>query len=209
MIKVVIADSHPIIQFAIEHLFRSSSEINIVAQVSNTTQLFEFLERETAHLVLLEMDIPEVNGITALRKMKKEHPDVKTIMFSGQPEDVYAISALKAGAAGYLSKTVDPKIISEAILKIAKGGIYISNELAQRLAFDESTNRPRRFFRRLSTREVEVLKLMSTGKRNKHIAEELGLNEKTVSTYKARLMRKLNVDNLVDLLQQAKALELY
>jgi len=208
MIKVVIADSHPIIQFAIEHLFRSSSEINIVAQVSNTTQLFEFLERETAHLVLLEMDIPEVNGITALRKMKKEHPDVKTIMFSGQPEDVYAISALKAGAAGYLSKTVDPKIISEAILKIAKGGIYISNELAQRLAFDESTNRPRRFFRRLSTREVEVLKLMSTGKRNKHIAEELGLNEKTVSTYKARLFKKLNVTNLIDLVNQGKHMEL-
>ncbi|MFP2997406.1 response regulator transcription factor [Spongiivirga sp. MCCC 1A20706] len=209
MIKVVIADSHPIIQFGIEHLFRASSEINIVAKVSSTGDLFDFLDKQTAHLVLLEMDIPEINGITALRKMKKEYPDVKTIIFSGQPEDVYAISALKAGAAGYLSKNVEPKIIEEAILKIAKGGIYISNELAQRLAFDESTNRPRRFFRRLSTREVEVLKLMASGKRNKHIAEELGLNEKTVSTYKARLMRKLNVDNLVDLLQQAKALELY
>jgi DNA-binding NarL/FixJ family response regulator len=209
MIKVVVADNHPIVRLAVENIFSSSSEIDIVGQVSNTNDLFEMLNNQTVHIVLLEMDIPEVNGITALRKLKKEHADVKVIMFSGQPEDVYAISALKAGAAGYVSKTVEPNIIGEAILKIAKGGIYISNELAQRLAFDESTNKPRRFFRRLSTREVEVLKLMSSGKRNKHIALELGLNEKTVSTYKARLMRKLNVDNIVDLLQQAKALELY
>ena len=87
--------------------------------------------------------------------------------------------------------------------------MFITNELAQRLAFDESTQKPRRFFRKLSSREVEVLKLLASGKRNKEVAEELNLNEKTVSTYKARLMKKLNVDNLVDLLQQAKALELY
>jgi len=77
------------------------------------------------------------------------------------------------------------------------------------IAFDESTQKPRRFFRKLSTREVEVLKLLASGKRNKEVALGLDLNEKTVSTYKARLMRKLNVDNIVDLLQQAKALELY
>lgn len=87
--------------------------------------------------------------------------------------------------------------------------MFITNELAQRLAFDESTQKPRRFFRKLSSREVEVLKLLASGKRNKEVAEGLNLNEKTVSTYKARLMKKLNVDNLVDLLQQAKALELY
>lgn len=99
--------------------------------------------------------------------------------------------------------------LSDAITKVAHGGMFITNELAQRLAFDESTNKPRRFFRKLSTREVEVLKLLAQGKRNKFVAEELGLNEKTVSTYKARLMRKLNVDNMVDMLQQAKALELF
>ena len=77
------------------------------------------------------------------------------------------------------------------------------------LAFDEGTQKPRRFFRKLSTREVEVLKMLASGKRNKEVALGLNLNEKTVSTYKARLMKKLNVDNMVDLLQQAKALELY
>lgn len=139
----------------------------------------------------------------------KDHPNVRVLMFSAQPEDVYAISTLRAGASGYLSKKSALTELSDAITKVAHGGMFITNELAQRLAFDESTNKPRRFFRKLSTREVEVLKLLAQGKRNKFVAEELGLNEKTVSTYKARLMRKLNVDNMVDMLQQAKALELF
>ncbi|MFD0864006.1 response regulator [Sungkyunkwania multivorans] len=209
MVKVLVADNHPIVQKGIKALFKSSNNIEVIGRAATTSELFDFVASNDVDVVLLEMDIPEINGITALRKLKKEHPDVKVIMFSSQAEDVYAVSTLKAGASGYLAKSVDVDMIGEAILKVANGGIFISNELAQRLAFDESTNKPRRFFRRLSTREVEVLKLLAAGRRNKHIAEELNLNEKTVSTYKARLMRKLNVDNLVDLLQQAKALELY
>lgn len=208
MVKVLIADNHPIVRKGIKSLFKSSTEIDVVGKASTTSDLFDFIEDKPVDVILLEMDIPEVNGITALRRLKKEYPEIKVIMFSTHSEDVYAVSTLRAGASGYLSKSVNTNVIKDAILKVAGGGIYISNELAQRLAFDESTNKPRRFFRRLSTREVEVLKLLASGKRNKHVAEELNLNEKTVSTYKARLMRKLNVDNLVDLLQQARALEL-
>ena len=93
-------------------------------------------------------------------------------------------------------------------MKVYNGGIYISNNLAQRLAFDERGNKPSKLYKKLSTREVEVLKLLSSGRRNKEIAEELEINEKTVSTYKARLMKKLNVTNLVDLINQARHLEL-
>lgn len=190
-------------------LLKSNSEIEVVASAVTTTEMFNYLDQNPVDLVLLEMDIPEINGITALRKLKKDHPNVRVLMFSAQPEDVYAISTLRAGASGYLSKKSALTELSDAITKVAHGGMFITNELAQRLAFDESTNKPRRFFRKLSTREVEVLKLLAQGKRNKFVAEELGLNEKTVSTYKARLMRKLNVDNMVDMLQQAKALELF
>ncbi len=209
MINLLVADSHPIVQKGLRSLFKSSSDIKIVGMVDSTEALFDFVSKNSVDVVLMEMDIPSVNGVTALRRLKKEYPDVKVVMFSGQSEDVYAISTLKAGASGYLSKGVSTDMIGEALVKVGSGGIFISNDLAQRLAFDESTNKPRRLFRRLSTREVEVLKLLAAGRRNKHIAEELNLNEKTVSTYKARLMRKLNVDNMVDLLQQAKALELY
>ncbi|TXN36922.1 response regulator transcription factor [Flagellimonas hymeniacidonis] len=209
MIKVIIADNHPIVRLGIKQVLEASSDIEVIADVSTTTELFDTLDKVSPDVVMLEMDIPEINGIATLRKLKQEFPNVKSLMYSGQSEDVYALSTIRAGAFGYLSKTADLDYVITAVRKVSEGNMFITNELAQRLAFDEGTQKPRRFFRKLSSREVEVLKLLASGKRNKEVAEGLNLNEKTVSTYKARLMKKLNVDNLVDLLQQAKALELY
>ena len=209
MIKVLIADNHPVVRLGVKQVLDAASGFEVVADVSSTTELFETLEKVSPDVVMLEMDIPDINGIATLRKMKLEFPEAKVLMYSGQSEDVYALSSIRAGAFGYLSKSADLEYIVAAITKVSEGNMFITNELAQRLAFDEGSQKPRRFFRKLSTREIEVLKLLASGKRNKEVAEGLNLNEKTVSTYKARLMRKLNVDNLVDLLQQAKALELY
>lgn len=209
MIKVLIADNHPIVRLGIKTVLQSVPDFEVVADVSSTTELFEVLEKVSPDVVMLEMDIPEINGIATLRKMKQDFSNAKVLMYSAQSEDVYALSTIRAGAYGYLSKTADVEYIVAAVRKVSEGNMFITNELAQRLAFDEGSQKPRRFFRKLSTREIEVLKLLASGKRNKEVAEGLNLNEKTVSTYKARLMRKLNVDNLVDLLQQAKALELY
>jgi len=209
MIKVLIADNHPIVRMGVRSVLQAANGFQVVDDVATTGELFEKLEKLTPDVVMLEMDIPEINGIAALRKIKKSYPDVKVLMYSSQSEDVYALSSIRAGAFGYLAKTSEVDYIIAAIKKVAEGNMFITNELAQRLAFDEGTQKPRRFFRKLSTREVEVLKLLASGKRNKDVALGLNLNEKTVSTYKARLMKKLNVDNMVDLLQQAKALELY
>ncbi len=209
MIKVLIADNHPIVRMGIRQVLNTASDIRILDDVATTTELFEKLEQLAPDVVILEMDIPEINGIATLRRIKQDFPDIKVLIYSGQSEDVYALSTIRAGAYGYLSKTADLDYIISAVRKVSQGSMFITNELAQRLAFDEGTQKPRRFFRKLSTREVEVLKMLASGKRNKEVAQGLNLNEKTVSTYKARLMKKLNVDNLVDLLQQAKALELY
>ncbi len=209
MINVLIADNHPIVRLGIKKVLEDRDDMKVMAAVGTTTALFQSLSKATPDVLILEMDIPEINGIATLRKMKQDYPDVKVLIYSGQSEDVYALSTIRAGASGYLSKSSDPASLSDAIEKVSLGGMFITNELAQRLAFDEGTQKPRRFFRKLSTREVEVLKMLANGKRNKEVAEGLNLNEKTVSTYKARLMKKLNVDNMVDLLQQAKALELY
>ena len=209
MIKVLIADNHPIVRLGIKSVLDSASDFEVIDDVATTTELFSTLKKATPDVVILEMDIPEINGIATLRKIKQEYPEIKVLIYSGQSEDVYALSTIRAGAFGYLSKTADLDYIISAVRKVSEGSMFITNELAQRLAFDEGTQKPRRFFRKLSTREVEVLKLLASGKRNKDVAQGLNLNEKTVSTYKARLMKKLNVDNLVDLLQQAKALELY
>ncbi|SDE89774.1 two component transcriptional regulator, LuxR family [Pricia antarctica] len=209
MIKVVIADNHPIIRMGVTKVLEDANGFEVIEAVATTSELFEKLENVSPDVLMLEMDIPEINGIATLRKIKKEYPEIKVLMYSGQSEDVYALSTIRAGAFGYLSKASDIDYIISAVRKVSEGNMFITNELAQRLAFDEGTQKPRRFFRKLSTREVEVLKLLASGKRNKDVAIGLNLNEKTVSTYKARLMKKLNVDNMVDLLQQAKALELY
>ena len=209
MIKVLIADNHPIVRLGIKQVLSTSPEFEVIGDVATTSELFSTLDKVTPDVVMLEMDIPEINGIATLRKVKQEYPNIKVLIYSGQSEDVYALSTIRAGAYGYLSKTADLDYIISAVKKVSEGNMFITNELAQRLAFDEGTQKPRRFFRKLSTREIEVLKLLASGKRNKEVAQGLNLNEKTVSTYKARLMKKLNVDNLVDLLQQAKALELY
>lgn len=209
MIKVIVADNHPIVRYGISALLRGAEDIRIIGDVSTTNALFEVLKDQTPDVLILELDIPQINGIAALRHIKEMHPDVKVLIYSGQSEDVYALSTIRAGASGYLSKTSGSENLAAAIKKVARGSMFITNELAQRLAFDQGSQKPRRFFRKLSTREVEVLKMLASGKRNKEVALGLNLNEKTVSTYKARLMKKLNVDNMVDLLQQAKALELY
>ncbi len=208
MIKVLVVDHHPIVRKGIYSLFESSPEIQIVATVDNGRELFEYVNKNPVDIVISEMDLPGLNGITALRTIKREHSDVKIIIFSSHPEEVYAVSTIRAGASGYLPKSVDTNTIKEAILKVNSGGIYISNNLAQRLAFDETGNKPSKLYKKLSTREIEVLKLLSSGRKNKEIAQELEINEKTVSTYKARLLKKLNVTNIVDLINQARHLEI-
>lgn len=209
MIKVLIADSHPIVRMGVKQVLIAANDFEVIDDVATTTALFAKLDTISPDVVILEMDIPEINGIATLRQIKADYPEVKVLIYSGQSEDVYALSTIRAGAYGYLSKTADIEYIISAVRKVSQGNMFITNELAQRLVFDEGTQKPRRFFRKLSSREIEVLKLLASGKRNKDVALGLNLNEKTVSTYKARLMKKLNVDNLVDLLQQAKALELY
>ncbi|MBD0832861.1 response regulator [Aestuariibaculum sediminum] len=207
MVKVLIADNHPITRKGLEVLFSSSSNIKIVGSVDNGEAVMEFIKNNPVDILLTEADLPKLNGLTILRYLKKDYPDVKTIIFSGEPEEVYAINAIKAGANGYLHKSVNVITINEAILKVYEGGIYLSNELTQQLAFGSRSNKSGSFYKKLSTREAEVLKLLTIGRKNKEISQELDINEKTVSTYKARLMRKLKVTNLVDLVNQAKLKE--
>ena len=207
MIKVVVADSHPIIHKGIKACFKNSTEISITGKALIPDDLFDILDRKMVDIIILELDLQKSDGLAVLRHIKNEHPGVRVLIFSNQPEQVYAISSLKAGASGYLNKKVNPTAIRHAILKIASGGVFISNELAQTIAFDESTGRPRRMFKKLSMREVEVLKMLCDGKRNKEIALELKLNEKTVSTYRSRIMKKLRVRNLVELIRKAQSIQ--
>ena len=203
MIKLLIADNHPITRKGLEVLFSASSNIKVVGSVDDGEAILEFIKKNPVDIILMEADFPRLNGLTVLRHLKNDFPHIKSIIFSAQPEEVYAINAIKAGSSGYISKSVNIITINEAILKVHDGGIYLSNDLTQQLAFGNRVNKGGSFYKKLSTREAEVLKLLTVGRKNKEISKELDINEKTVSTYKARLMRKLKVTNLVDLVNHA------
>ena len=204
MIKLLVADNHPITRKGLEVLFSASPNIEVVGSVNDGEAILDFVKKNPVDIVLTEADFPKLNGLTVLRYLKNDFPDIKTIILSAQPEEVYAINAIKAGAAGYINKSENVITISEAIVKVSDGGIHLSNDLTQQLAFGTRVNKSGNFYKKLSTRESEVLKLLTIGRKNKEISKELDINEKTVSTYKARLMRKLKVTNLVDLVNQAK-----
>ena len=208
MIKLLIADHHPIIRKGLELLFSASSNIQIVANLDDGEAIIDFVKKNPVDIILTEIDLPKLNGLTILRILKNDFPNIKTIIFSGQPEEVYAINSIKAGASGYISKAVNIITINEAILKVNDGGTYLSDEINKQLKLGKRVNKTGSYYKKLSTREAEVLKLLCVGKKNKEVAKELNVNEKTISTYKARLMRKLKVTNLVDLVNQAKVAEL-
>jgi two-component system, NarL family, response regulator, fimbrial Z protein, FimZ len=204
MIKLLIADHHPIVRKGLELLFSASSNIQVVGSLDDGEAIIDFIKKNPVDIILTEIDLPKLNGLTVLRILKNEFPNIKTIIFSAQPEEVYAINAIKAGASGYISKAVNIITINEAILKVNEGGTFLSDEISQQMKLGKRVNKTGSYYKKLSTREAEVLKLLCVGKKNKEVAKELNVNEKTISTYKARLMRKLKVTNLVDLVNQAK-----
>ena len=141
MIKLLIADNHPIIRKGLELLFSASSNIEVVGSVDNGEAILEFIKQNDVDIILTETDLPKLNGLTLLRYLKTDFPDVKTIIFSGQPEEVYAINAIKAGALGYISKSVNIITINEAIIRVHDGGIYLSDELTRQLALGKKASK--------------------------------------------------------------------
>ena len=208
MIKIVIIDKHPIIRVAFDLFFKEDPNITLVKTLQNASDAFDYLASNEVDVVITEIDLPDLNGITALRAIKKSYENTQVIIFSSQPEEVYAISTLKAGASGYINKGADLNIVKDAILKVNRGETYLSDSIAKHLIYDDTRNLLSSKFKKLSSREIEVLKLLSQGRKNKEIASELEISEKTVSTYKTRLYKKMEVTNLVDLIHQTEHLQL-
>lgn len=208
MKKVIIADHHPVTRKGIEVLLENTNEFTIVSKVSRGSELLESLEKFQPDILILELDIPEINGFHALRSIREEFPKVRIAIFSSHPEEIYALRSVKSGAAGYISKTVPEREFIAAIKRIATGGMFLNPELMD--AFNNKAvndNSIMGRYKKLSAREIEVLNLLSNGKRNKDIATLLEINEKTVSTYKTRLLKKLKVSSLAELINQSRMLQ--
>ncbi len=208
MIRVYVADAHPIIYKGIKAVFRNSTEIDIVGKGLYYRELFDFLNAKKVNVVLLELELPGFEGIHLIQELKEMHPKVRFMIFSNLKEEIYAINSLKAGASGYLCKTNPLSRLREAILKISSGGVYITNELAELIAFKQTGANPISAIEKLSRREIQVLRLLINGRKNTEIALALGISDKTVSTYRTRIMKKLNVSNIIDLARKTQDVDL-
>ena len=205
MKTIFIADHHPMTRKGISCMLNENKNFSIIGKANNGSELYRNLRLAVPDILIMEIDLPDINGINALRSIKTEFPKMRVLIYSAHPEEIYALRSIKSGAAGYVPKTASVKSLSKALKQISKGGIFLNEELTSTFTNRNigETNAISRY-KKLSSREVEVLNLLSNGKRNKDIANALSINEKTVSTYKTRLLKKLKVDNLADLIHQSR-----
>ncbi|TDP58218.1 response regulator transcription factor [Flavobacterium dankookense] len=208
MINVCIADNFPVVHFGMKAYFKDHSEISIVSNVGNFFMIPDALRNKEIDVLILDLDLDGLNSIYEVKSIIKNFPKTKVIIFSSLSEHIYAPNAIKAGCAGYVHKTSKLESLGTTIVKVNNGQIILNEEIKKNLALIAKQNKSERLYRKLSNREIEVLRFLSDGKKNNEIAKILGLNEKTISTYKLRLLTKLNVTNLVDLVNKAKTLEI-
>jgi DNA-binding NarL/FixJ family response regulator len=153
----------------------------------------------------------ELEGLTSISNVKSlinDFPETKVVIFTSLAEQIYAPNALKAGVSGYVHKSARLDELESTIKRVVNGEVVFSDTVKKNLALLNKGKKSERLYRKLSSREIEVLRYLSEGKKNKEIAQLLDLNEKTISTYKLRLLTKLHVTNLVDLVNKAKTLEI-
>ncbi len=208
MIKVCVADNFPVVHFGVKSYFKDNSDISIVANIGNFSMLNEILQTKEIDVLLLDLELEGLTSIFEVKSMLKEFPKTKVIIYSNLSEQIYAPNAIKAGVSGFVHKTEKLGDLAEAIIKVQQGKIIMNETVKKNLALIAKQSKSERLYRKLSNREVEVLRYLSDGKKNHEIADILKLNEKTISTYKLRLLTKLNVTNLVDLVNKAKTLEI-
>jgi DNA-binding NarL/FixJ family response regulator len=197
-----------VVHFGVKSYFKEHSEISIVANIGNFSMLNEILQIKEVDVLLLDLQLEGLTSIFEVKTLLKEFPKTKIVIYSNLTEQIYAPNAIKAGASGFIHKTAKLADVAEAIIKVQQGTIIMNENIKKNLALIAKQNKNERLYRKLSNREVEVLRYLSDGKKNHEIAEILKLNEKTISTYKLRLLTKLNVTNLVDLVNKAKTLEI-
>ncbi len=208
MIKVCLANNHPVVHFGVKSYFKDHDNISIVANVGNFLMVRDILLTREIDVLILDLELEGLSSIFEVKNILKNFPKTKIIIFSALSEQIYAPNAIKAGVSGYVSKREKLETLGQAIMKVNQGKIIIDETVKKNLALIAKQNKSERLYRKLSNREVEVLRYLSDGKKNNEISKILGLNEKTISTYKLRLLQKLNVTNLVDLVNKAKTLEI-
>lgn len=203
MIRVVIADDHQILREGLKQLLLAAGDLDVVGEAGDGHEVLERVRTLGFDVLLLDMSMPGKSGVELIKQVKAEKPRLRILVLSMHEEHQYAVRAIRAGASGYLTKESAAAQLVAAIRKIAAGGAFISAEVAERLALDAMPHAEGPLHAALSDREYQVFRLLVTGRTVSDIAEQLHLSAKTISTHKARLMEKLQVDNNAALVRYA------
>ena len=203
MIRVLIADDHAIVRRGLIQILAEHADMSVVGEAQNAQELFALARAQAWDTAILDVSMPGRGGLDILKELKSEFPTRPVLILSVHPEDQYAVRALKAGAAGYLSKDSAPTELVSAIRKAMRGGKYVSPALAEKLAFKLTPDADRLPHETLSDREFQVLCAIASGHTVGEIAEQMSLSVKTISTYRPRLLEKMNLKNNAELTHYA------
>jgi DNA-binding NarL/FixJ family response regulator len=191
--KIVIADDHAVVRKGLVQIISETADLEVIAEAENGVILLDKIRALRPDVVLMDINMPEKSGWDVMLQLKSELPKLPVIVLSISPEKDFAVKFLKAGAAGYLTKTSAPEQLVDAIRKVAGGGKFVSPALAEKLASDLIEDSERPPHESLSPREFQVMSLIASGKTVSEIAEELGVSVPTVSTFRARILEKMSM----------------
>jgi two-component system, NarL family, invasion response regulator UvrY len=203
MIRVFISDDHSLIREGFKKILKDEKDIEIAGESGNAFDTIDFIKKNNLDVLILDINLPDKNGMDVLKEVLTYKPDLRILMLSMHPEDRFAIRALKAGAVGYVTKESAGDELVKAIRKVYNGGKYVSSSLAEKLAVEIHYGSDKPAYERLSDREFQVLQLIASGKTLAEIGETLSLAVTTVSTYRSRILEKLNLNSNAELIHYA------
>jgi two-component system, NarL family, invasion response regulator UvrY len=203
MMKILIADDHAVVREGLKQILSESSEMVVTAEASTGPEVLEEIGKDDFDLVVLDIAMPGRGGLDILKEIKNKKPRLPVLILSMYPEEQYAVRVLKAGASGYMTKESAPHELVKAIQQISKGKKYVSPSLAEKLALDLEITTGRPPHESLSDREYQVMCMIASGKTLKEIAEQLSLSIKTISTYRSRILEKMNMKSNAELTHHA------
>jgi two-component system, NarL family, invasion response regulator UvrY len=200
MVRILIADDHPIIRKGVKQILLESSVVDEVGEAPSSREALEAVRTGHWDALILDITMPDMTGLEVLKELKAQHARIPILMLSIHPEEQYGVRALKAGAAGYLTKESIPEKLVFALQKILNGKRYISPSLVEKLAGEIEKNDERPPHETLSDREFQIACLIGSGKTVSEIAAELYLSVKTISTYRSRILDKMKMKHNAELI---------
>jgi DNA-binding NarL/FixJ family response regulator len=209
MTRILIGDDHAIVRQGLRQVLALAPELELVGEAKNGWEVLEMTRTASPELLLLDMNMPGPSGVELISRLRDEVPRLPILVLSMHGESQIAGRAIKAGAAGYLTKDSEPETLIHAIRQVSRGAHYVEPAVAERLLFQPSgAGDDKPVHEVLSDREYQVFLLLAQGRGVVEIGDALHLSAKTVSTHKARLMKKMGVDNLSELVRYAISREL-